>query len=438
MLPSTLLVLLLSLSTSSSVSAAGGPSRLGGNSHLAHHRSIVKAQRNPNADKRSPIVLLPELVNDNSRHVYEQAQKRQEEESRMGELKVRRKRAVCIQKQSTSAVSTATASALPLLVASSSSSSSSSTKTTTIQTSITPTSTSIVIPTTSSTAMTSAAPTTTTTSTSSVQPTSTSTSSFLSGWTSPESSSVPNLESISLATALASSKGTDPGDIVSSTPDGSTAMEANYLAGVSASASGWSFYANHGQSALRSATEVVLTYKVWFAEDFDWVKGGKLPGLYGGIEGEYGCSGGEQADRDICWSARLMWRKNGMGELYTYLPLGDTNVNACEASGDGAICNNETYGLSFGRGEFTWPKGQWVTAEERVRLNDVGSNNGYIRLSVNGNLAISGENLNIRTRSDSGFEGIYMSTFFGGSDSTWAPATEQHAWFKDFQVGIVA
>jgi len=40
--------------------------------------------------------------------------------------------------------------------------------------------------------------------------------------------------------------------------------------------SGWSFYANHGQSALRAATEVVLTYQVWFAEDFDWVKGGKL------------------------------------------------------------------------------------------------------------------------------------------------------------------
>jgi len=71
-----------------------------------------------------------------------------------------------------------------------------------------------------------------------------------------------------------------------------------------------------------------------------------------------------------------MWRASGKGELYTYLPLGPTNVNACEASGDGAICNNETFGLSFGRGNFVWPKGQWVTAEERVRLNDVGSNNG--------------------------------------------------------------
>ena len=71
-----------------------------------------------------------------------------------------------------------------------------------------------------------------------------------------------------------------------------------------------------------------------------------------------------------------MWRANGAGELYTYLPLGDTNINACKASGSKAVCDNEVYGLSFGRGEFTWPSGQWATVQERVRLNDVGSNNG--------------------------------------------------------------
>ena len=71
-----------------------------------------------------------------------------------------------------------------------------------------------------------------------------------------------------------------------------------------------------------------------------------------------------------------MWRASGAGELYTYLPKGDTNINACKASGSGAICNNEIYGLSFGRGEFTWPMGQWATVQERVKLNDVGQNNG--------------------------------------------------------------
>src|SRR5258708_6385099 len=60
-----------------------------------------------------------------------------------------------------------------------------------------------------------------------------------------------------------------------------------------------------------SAKNVSLEYSVFFPADFQWVKGGKLPGLYGG---HYGCSGGDVADS--CFSTRLMWRPNGMGELY--------------------------------------------------------------------------------------------------------------------------
>lgn len=44
---------------------------------------------------------------------------------------------------------------------------------------------------------------------------------------------------------------------------------------------------------------VVLEYKVFFPKNFDFVKGGKLPGLYGGHEG---CSGG--ADATSCFSTR--------------------------------------------------------------------------------------------------------------------------------------
>lgn len=44
---------------------------------------------------------------------------------------------------------------------------------------------------------------------------------------------------------------------------------------------------------------VVLEYKLFFPKGFDFVKGGKLPGLYGGHEG---CSGG--ADASSCFSTR--------------------------------------------------------------------------------------------------------------------------------------
>lgn len=62
---------------------------------------------------------------------------------------------------------------------------------------------------------------------------------------------------------------------------------------------------------LSDARNVTMGYSVFFPENFDWVLGGKLPGLYGG---HTGCSGGNAALD--CFSTRLMWRQDGAGELY--------------------------------------------------------------------------------------------------------------------------
>lgn len=62
---------------------------------------------------------------------------------------------------------------------------------------------------------------------------------------------------------------------------------------------------------LEDAKNVTLEYSVFFPMGFDWVHGGKLPGLYGG---HMTCSGGDAAT--TCFSTRLMWRAGGAGELY--------------------------------------------------------------------------------------------------------------------------
>lgn len=62
---------------------------------------------------------------------------------------------------------------------------------------------------------------------------------------------------------------------------------------------------------LDDARSVTLEYSVFFPSGFQWVKGGKLPGLYGG---HMTCSGGD--DATTCFSTRLMWREDGAGELY--------------------------------------------------------------------------------------------------------------------------
>lgn len=58
---------------------------------------------------------------------------------------------------------------------------------------------------------------------------------------------------------------------------------------------------------------MLLSYEVAFDSNFDWVKGGKLPGLRGGLTST-GCSGGNAADGIDCFSSRIMWRRSASGE----------------------------------------------------------------------------------------------------------------------------
>ncbi|KAF9903527.1 hypothetical protein BX616_001598 [Lobosporangium transversale] len=61
-----------------------------------------------------------------------------------------------------------------------------------------------------------------------------------------------------------------------------------------------------------------LEYQMYFQPGFQWVKGGKLPGILIGTEKgcNAACSGGGTAER--CFSTRMMWRAHGSGELYLY------------------------------------------------------------------------------------------------------------------------
>lgn len=72
---------------------------------------------------------------------------------------------------------------------------------------------------------------------------------------------------------------------------------------------------------LSLVQSVTFNYSVFFPEYYNFVMGGKLPGLYGGTEG---CGGGNSAQN--CWSTRMAWRTNGTGELYAYLPQDKQNV----------------------------------------------------------------------------------------------------------------
>ncbi|MEU3342071.1 polysaccharide lyase [Streptomyces sp. NPDC002144] len=155
-----------------------------------------------------------------------------------------------------------------------------------------------------------------------------------------------------------------------------------------------------------------LRYYVRFPNDFDFVKGGKLPGLYGGTV----TSGRRIPDGEDGLSTRYMWRAHGAAEVYAYLP---TSV---------------AHGTSLGRGSWDWPLGSWVCVEQAVRLNRPGRLDGNVTVHVDGREVLSQNGLEFRTSDRLGIDGVLFSTFFGGSDPSWATPRAQHADFAAFAV----
>jgi hypothetical protein len=128
-------------------------------------------------------------------------------------------------------------------------------------------------------------------------------------------------------------------------------------------------------------------------------------------EGSIGCSGGSR--NDACFSARLMWRTDGAGELYTYLPPSSAaNDKVCDIA-PYSECN-PTYGASVGRGSFSFKPGEWTTVTERVRLNSEGKEDGELELFVNGTSMINVGGLVLRDSGAGKIRGIQMQSFFGG------------------------
>ncbi|WVN90900.1 uncharacterized protein L203_106145 [Cryptococcus depauperatus CBS 7841] len=213
-------------------------------------------------------------------------------------------------------------------------------------------------------------------------------------------------------------------------PDGSVALYASYPAGTyGLSVAGFSFYSQgaHSGVAVDTAKEVMLSYSVFFEDDFDFVKGGKMPGLYGGqsLSQAKSCSGGRQEGRNSCFSARLMWRTNGAGEIYDYLPVSYTGTD------DG-------YGESIERGAFSWATGKWQTVAIRVKLNDAGQANGEQEVVVDGESKIKITGVTFATEADTKIYGIMAQTFFGGHSEEWASPKDQKLYFKDWTLAVLA
>jgi hypothetical protein len=161
------------------------------------------------------------------------------------------------------------------------------------------------------------------------------------------------------------------------------------------------------------ADKLFLRYYVRFPADFDFVKGGKLPGFYGGQN----ISGGHIPDGSDGFSTRFMWRSEGQGEVYVYMP------------------SSTKFGTSLGRGSFRFTPGKWHCLEQELDLNTPGQADGQVRVWLDSEAVFEQQRLFFRSVGTLQIEGVFFSTFFGGGDPSWAPPHDTHADFAAFATG---
>lgn len=82
-----------------------------------------------------------------------------------------------------------------------------------------------------------------------------------------------------------------------------------------------------------------------------------------------------------------------MGELYAYAPdQARTDPTMC-ATPPMTLCDTQPFGISIGRGAFTFAAGEWTTIRQDIKLNTPGAYDGEFTIYINGVATISGKTM---------------------------------------------
>lgn len=163
---------------------------------------------------------------------------------------------------------------------------------------------------------------------------------------------------------------------------------------------------DHGYDCL------FLTYDVKFKYGFDFVKGGKLPGLAGGTAN----TGGKIPNGYDGFSARFLWLGGGGGAVYAYLPT------------------SKVWGTALGPYKWKFKPDQWHTLTQKIVLNDVGKSNGVLKVWFD-NVLVHQENDILYRRSDKvKIDSFLFSSFFGGNSPDFAATADSYVYLRDIKI----
>jgi hypothetical protein len=187
--------------------------------------------------------------------------------------------------------------------------------------------------------------------------------------------------------------------------------------------------------AIFPCRAMTMRYRVFFPSSFDFVKGGKLPGLWGGEPG----SGGGDWNNDG-YSFRVMFRKGGEAVAYVYMCTdqgnysGDESCKLVKAQGKGfddIAHHTNGAGIDLWRGKgMQFRKNAWNDVELGIVANSPGKADGAVSLKVNGTRCeFKGMSWSAKRKD---VNGLAFASWMGGGSQDYAPKNEQTAKFKDF------
>jgi len=162
--------------------------------------------------------------------------------------------------------------------------------------------------------------------------------------------------------------------------------------------------------------EIYFRYYLRFADDWDPVRGGKLPG----IAGTYGRAGwgGRRVNGRNGWSARGLFRgqKNGKTPIGFYCYHADMRGR---------------YGSNW-----LWEKdrlgdlqnNRWYCVEQYAKMNTPGRNDGILRGWVDGRLAFEKTDVRMRDVDSLKIESVWLNVYLGG---TWTSRSDHHLYIDN-------
>jgi hypothetical protein len=156
--------------------------------------------------------------------------------------------------------------------------------------------------------------------------------------------------------------------------------------------------------ALQGKASTCLSYSVLLPANFEFHRGGVLPGIAG-------TDGNEQGDK---FAAQLVWRVNEGGGV---------TVRVSE--------NGVSRGLPVEPRAIELPRGRWVKVEQEAILNTPKMQDGTLRVWVDGALVVDRRDIAYRAKPDVTIAGVAVDVFRGAG-----PTDQRAAANKDAKVRL--